>query len=85
MSEVSGNPTTGRTTDLFVLFLDHENGVEFRMGGEFDYNAKRRAFAYRKPAISYARKHGAKVAHIEFPPRGIPVVVGVIDPSEVPA
>lgn len=68
--------------DLFVLFLDSDDGVEFRMGGERDYNARRRAFAYRKPAVTYARKHGAKVAHIQFPPRGVPVIVGVIDPKD---
>lgn len=68
-------------TDLYLLYLQGPSGVSFEMGGERAYNAKRRSFTVRKPALNYARKHGAKVAHVHFPADGPPVVVDVLDPE----
>ncbi|MBV6758375.1 hypothetical protein [Rhodococcus opacus] len=68
--------------DLYLLYLQDSSGVSFEMGGERAYNAKRRSFTIRAAAVNYARKHGAKVAHVHFPSDGPPVVVAVLDPKE---
>lgn len=71
--------------DLYILFIpDPEGGEspELEMGGTKNYNARYRTFAVRGSAINFARKHGAKVAHLHFPAAGDPYVVGVIDPAD---
>ena len=68
--------------DLYVLYIQNGSGVQFEMGAEIARNAKRRSFTIRKSALNFARKHGAKVAHIHFPDDGRPTVVATLDPEE---
>jgi hypothetical protein len=72
--------------DLFILYKREPTAfgrstVILEMGGERDYNAKRRTFTVRASAVNYAKKHGALIAHVHFPAFGYPAVLEVIDPS----